>query len=247
MRLLAIIGVLAIIGAVAAGSLFLRRILQHRRNRAGSRDRRLGARQRAPGRDRPPRQRYAARHAQRCRHGPRRRTRLRRTRLRQLPWRARCHLGEVLRGPEPRAARPQGGGWGASAARAVLDRQERHQDDRHAEFRRRRRARPGNLVDRRIPEEAADGHGRGLQGLEHIGALTGAAARSHRNSETGKAEPDACRRSRNSAACASLSIRMTVGRRMLTFWGVALRRSSSSIAPADRPNSGPTTASVCEN
>ena len=44
-----------------------------------------------------------------------------------------------------------------------------------------------------VLEEAADGIGRRLQNMEHSGTLTGAAARSHHNSETGKDGSDACR------------------------------------------------------
>ena len=49
--------------------------------------------------------------------------------------------------------------------------QERHQHDRHAELRSGRRARPGNLVDGGVPEEAARREGRRLQEVGAVGAL----------------------------------------------------------------------------
>jgi hypothetical protein len=66
------------------------------------------------------------------------------------------------------AARSQGRRRRSSAARAILGGEERHQDDRHAEFRVDRCTRSGNLVDRRLPQEAADRLGGRLQELERI-------------------------------------------------------------------------------
>ncbi len=79
---------------------------------------------------------HADRLARRRRRRAGRRQGLRRARLRQLPRRARRRLGQVLRRPAARSARPQGRRRRARAARALLRHQERHQHDGHAELRR---------------------------------------------------------------------------------------------------------------
>src|SRR5205823_14163512 len=53
----------------------------------------------------------------------------------------------------------------SQAARSGLSRQERHSHDRHAEFRSGRGAGPGNLVNRRLPQEIAECVGGGFQGV----------------------------------------------------------------------------------
>ena len=103
---------------------------------------------------------------------------VRRTRLHQLPRRAGRGLGQVLGRAAARSARPQGSRERSHAGAIVLGDQERHQHDRHAELRARRRQGRGHLVDRGVPEEIADRQRSRLQGLDRAAATTRACARS---------------------------------------------------------------------
>ena len=79
-----------------------------------------------------------------------------RARLRELPRGAGSEVAEVFRRLESRSARPEGDRPSPRARRTLLGHQERHQNDRHAEFRRNRRERHGNLVHRRVHTQAAE-------------------------------------------------------------------------------------------
>ena len=88
-----------------------------------------------------------------------------------------CHGGpgvewqKFSEGLRPGPAGPHQDRQGARAAPSVLGDQERHQHDRHAELRRDRRGRPGNLVDGGVPEEAARREGRRLQEVGAVGPI----------------------------------------------------------------------------
>ena len=89
-----------------------------------------------------------------------------------------CHGGpgvdwqKFSEGPAARPAGPHQDRQGARAAPSVLGGEERHQHDRHAELRRDRRGRPGDLVDGGVPEEAAGREGRGFQEVGAVRART---------------------------------------------------------------------------
>src|SRR6266853_6722269 len=84
------------------GVLLLWRLLQCRRYRGRAHGGAMGTGPGAPGIDRPQRHGSSAAADQRPRVGKDGRPRLREPRLRELPWRARRRMAEVLRGPAAR-------------------------------------------------------------------------------------------------------------------------------------------------
>ena len=70
------------------------------------------------------------------------------------------------------SSRSQGRGGRRATCGAVLGHQERYPNDGDAEFRCDGCPRSGDLVDRRVPQEASDRVGRRLQDLEHVWVLS---------------------------------------------------------------------------
>src|SRR6516225_8039518 len=158
---LAVIGVLAILGAIAAAVFFFGGFY----NVAASEEDPAIVNWALVHIRRASITRHAAAVARRCRGGAGRSARLLGARLRQLSRRAGRELGQILRGLASRSARSQGARRPAQTARFVLGRQARHPHDRYAELRSRRGAGPGNLDDRRLSQEAPERIGGGLQGV----------------------------------------------------------------------------------